>query len=79
MKEANVWVRYKKKYKVTINSKHNKSIYKNELGKNFDVQQSDQAWVQDITNIWTSEGWLYLAILIALYSVKLSVGAWGQE
>ena len=71
MKEANVWVRYKKKYKATTNSEHNKPIYANELEQNFDVQQPDQAWVQDITYIWTSEGWLYLAIVIDLYSRKV--------
>jgi len=31
MKEANVWVRYKKQYKSTTNSEHNKPLYKNEL------------------------------------------------
>jgi hypothetical protein len=31
MKEANVWVRYKKKYKATTNSDHKKPIYENEL------------------------------------------------
>jgi transposase InsO family protein len=71
MKEANVWVRYKKKYKATTNSEHNKPVYANELEQNFDVQQPDQAWVQDITYIWTSEGWLYLAIVIDLYSRKV--------
>jgi putative transposase len=35
MKEANVWVRYKKKYKATTNSDHNKPLYKSELEKNF--------------------------------------------
>jgi|TARA_R110000851_G_scaffold1274_1_gene4540 putative transposase len=65
MKEANVWVRYKKKYKATTNSEHNKPVYDNELDQNFDVQQPNQAWVKDITYIWTSEGWLYLAIVIA--------------
>lgn len=71
MKEVNVWVRYKKKYKATTNSEHNKPIYQNELEQNFDVQQPDQAWVQDITYIWTSEGWLYLAVVIDLYSRKV--------
>ena len=49
MKEANVWVRYKKKYKSTTNSEHNKPIYDNELKQDFDFQQPNQAWVQDIT------------------------------
>jgi len=71
MKEANVWVRYKKKYKATTNSEHNKPVYTNELEQVFTVQQPNQAWVQDITYIWTSEGWLYLAIVIDLYSRKV--------
>ena len=78
MKEANVWVRYKKKYKATTNSEHNKPTYPNELEQNFTAQQPDQAWVQDITYIWTSEGWLYLAVVIDLYSRKVvgwSMGA----
>ena len=71
MKEANVWVRYKKKYKATTNSGHKKPVYDNELKQDFDVQRPNQAWVQDITYIWTSEGWLYLAVVIDLYSRKV--------
>jgi transposase InsO family protein len=71
MKEANVWVRYKKKYKATTNSDHNKPVYDNELKQDFDVQRPNQAWVQDITYIWTAEGWLYLAVVIDLYSRKV--------
>jgi len=70
MKEANVWVRYKKKYKSTTNSDHNKPLYKNELEQNFTVEQPNQALVGDITYIWTAEGWLYLAVVIDLYSRK---------
>lgn len=49
MKEAIVWVRYKKKYKATTNNDHKKPIYGNELEQDFDVQCTNQAWVQDIT------------------------------
>ena len=49
MKEANVWVRYKKKYKATTNSDHNKPIYQNELEQNFTVTAPNKAWVGDIT------------------------------
>lgn len=38
MKEANVWVRYKKKYKATTNRNHNKPIYQNELKQKFAVE-----------------------------------------
>jgi putative transposase len=71
MKEAGVWVRYKKKYKATTNSDHKKPIDGNELKQDFVAQQPDLVWVQDITYAWTSEGWLYLAVVIDLYSRKL--------
>ena len=45
MKEAGVWVRYKKKYKSTTNSEHNKPIFKNELKQNFKYDQPNLAWV----------------------------------
>jgi len=71
MKEAKVWVRYKKKYKVTTTSDHNKPLYKNELEQNFTTEKPNQAFVGDITYIWTAEGWLYLAVVIDLYSRKV--------
>ena len=71
MKEASVWVRYKKKYKVTTNSEHKKPVYKNELKQNFKYEKPNQAYVGDITYIWTTEGWLYLAVVIDLYSRKV--------
>ena len=71
MKEADVWVRYKKKYKATTNSKHKKPVFENELNQKFKVEKPNQAWVGDITYIWTSEGWLYLAVVIDLYSRKI--------
>ena len=49
MKEAGVWVRYKKKYKVTTNSDHNKPVFQNELEQKFDVTKANQAWGQDIS------------------------------
>ena len=79
MKEANIWLRYKKKYKATANSDHNKSLYKDELKKNFTTEQLTQVFFDDITYIWTAEGWLYLAVVIELYARKLSPGTWIQE
>jgi len=78
MKEAGVWVRSKKKYKVTTNSDHKQPVFDNLLKREFDVAQADQAYVADITYVWTQEGWLYLAVVIDLYSRKVvgwSVGS----
>jgi transposase InsO family protein len=41
------------------------------LNRQFDVAQPDQTYVGDITYLWTQEGWLYLAVVIDLYSRKV--------
>jgi putative transposase len=43
-------------------------IAQNELNQNFDVQAPNQVWVTDITYIRTHEGWLYLAVVLDLFS-----------
>ncbi len=71
MLEAKVWVRYRKKYKVTTDSNHNKPLFDNVLDREFTVDAPNKAYVCDITYIWTREGWLYLAVVIDLYSRKI--------
>ena len=56
---------------LTTNSRHGYGIAPNLLARQFDVEQPDQAWVGDITYLWTAEGWLYLAVLLDLYSRKV--------
>ncbi len=51
MKEAGVWVRYKKKYKVTTNSDHKQPVFDNVLAPDFSAAEPDQAYVGDITYI----------------------------
>ena len=71
MKDAGIQVRYKKKYKVTTNSNHKRPVYNNVLNRQFNVAAPNMAYVQDITYIWTQEGWLYLAVVIDLYSRRV--------
>ena len=71
MKEAGVQARHRKKFKVTTDSKHEKPIYKNLVNREFDRKEKDEVYVGDITYIWTQEGWLYLAVVIDLYSRKI--------
>lgn len=71
MKEANVKVRYQKKFKVTTNSNHKQPLFDNLLNRAFDVDQANKVYVSDITYIWTQEGWLYLAVVIDLFSRKV--------
>lgn len=71
MREAGVQVRYRKKYKVTTDSNHKQPVFENKLNRQFDVEAPNQVYVGDITYIWTQEGWLYLAVVIDLFSRKV--------
>lgn len=71
MREANVFVRYQKKYKVTTNSNHKEPVFENILNRQFQVNEPNRVYVSDITYIWTHEGWLYLTVMIDLFSRKV--------
>jgi len=71
MKEAGVRVRCRKKFKVTTDSNHQQPLFDNVLDRQFEVSQPDQAYVGDITYLWTQEGWLYLAVVIDLFSRRI--------
>ncbi len=71
MEEANVKARSKKKYKVTTNSNHKQPVFENLLQRDFSPAQPDQVYAADVTYVWTQEGWLYLAVVIDLYSRKV--------
>ena len=58
-------------YIVTTDSNHQLPTYPNLLNQNFNVEGPDLAWVTDITYIWTSAGWLYLATVMDLFSRKI--------
>lgn len=77
MREANVQVRHRKKYKVTTNSNHKQPVFENLVERKFDIDRSDQVDAADITYLWTQEGWLYLAVVIDLCTRK--VVGWGMS
>jgi putative transposase len=72
MKDQGIKSRSVKKFKVqTTDSNHNHRIYPNLLDQHFNTDSPGKVWVADITYIWTSEGWLYLASIMDLYSRKI--------
>lgn len=73
MRKAGVKVKSKKRFKVTTESRHNYPVAPNRLNREFNLQASNRAWGGDITYLWTDEGWLYLAVVIDLYS-RMVVG-----
>lgn len=68
MREEDLQVQTKRKFKVTTDSNHDKPIAPNLLEREFTVSTPDTAYVSDITYIPTREGWLYLAVVIDLFS-----------
>lgn len=71
MKALGLKVRRKRKYKVTTDSKHAFPVAENVLDRDFSPEAPDQAWAADITYVWTQQGWLYLAVVIDLYSRRV--------
>ena len=57
-----------RKFKATTNSKHNLPVAPNLMKQDFSATAPNEKWVADITYLWTDEGWLYLAVMIDLYS-----------
>ena len=79
MREAGVWVRYRRRYRVTTNSKHDQPVFENRLERQFAVAAPDQVYAGDITYVWTAQGWLYLAVVIDLYSRKVVGWSMGRR
>ncbi len=71
MQEEGMYSKQSKKFKATTNSKHNLPVAQNILDRKFQQTGPNQAWVSDITYVWTEEGWLYLAVFIDLWSRKV--------
>ncbi|QFT84147.1 Integrase core domain protein (plasmid) [Halomonas sp. THAF12] len=67
MQEAGVACRQRRRYRHTTDSDHGLPVAPNLLKRQFTVPEPNQAWVADITAIWTLEGWLYLAAVLDLY------------
>jgi transposase InsO family protein len=71
MKKACVSVKHHRKFRITTDSKHNLPVAPNLLERKFQVDRPDAVWCSDITYLWTTEGWLYLAVVIDLFSRKV--------
>ena len=68
MRKDGLKAKTRRKFKATTNSKHDLPVAPNLLDRDFTPKRPNQAWVADITYIWTGEGWLYLAIVLDLFS-----------
>lgn len=68
MKKNGIRAKTKRKFRVTTDSNHKLPVAPNLLKRNFSPEKPNQTWASDITYIWTREGWLFLAVIVDLYS-----------
>jgi len=68
MRKENMRKRWKR---TTLQSKKVVDIAPNHLDQQFHVEEPNKVWVSDITYVWTAEGWLYVAIVLDLFSRKV--------
>jgi transposase InsO family protein len=78
MKEQDLRGKRRKRFRVTTMSEHDMPIAPNLLDRDFTASAPNQKWVGDITYIWTRQGWLYLAVLIDLFSRRVVGWAMGD-
>lgn len=68
---AKIMAKTRRRFKVTTDSKHDLPISENVLNREFNVSAPNTHWGVDITYVPTQEGWLYLAVVIDLFSRKV--------
>lgn len=71
MRAQGLRARPRRRYRTTTASRHGLPVAPNLLARRFAVAQPNTAWVTDMTYIWTPQGWLYLAVIIDLFSRRV--------
>ena len=77
MRKDGLRAKVKRRFKATTDSKHNLPVAENLVQRNFAPDQPDNIWAGDITYVWTGEGWLYLAVILDLFS--RTVVGWAMD
>ncbi|MGB0466913.1 MAG: IS3 family transposase [Pontibacterium sp.] len=68
MRKLNLKVKQRTAYKVTTKRRHSDQVADNLLNQNFNPAAPNEVWAGDITYLRTAEGWMYLAVVLDLYS-----------
>ena len=77
LREHDLGRRPRKRYRSTTDSAHSHPVAENVINREFEVAEVNRVWSSDITYIATAEGWLYLCVVIDLYSRR--VVGWAME
>jgi transposase InsO family protein len=73
MREQELFAKRPRHRTITTHSEPEARVVPNLLGRDFSADQPDTKWVADTTYIWTAEGWLFLAVVLDLFS-RMVVG-----
>jgi putative transposase len=71
MRDLGLKAKPAKRYKATTDSRHSFPVAPNVLNREFDVDTPNRAWTADITYVWTLQGWMYLAVVMDLFSRRI--------
>jgi len=71
MQTAGLRAREHRRFRCTTDSRHGMKIRQNLLDRRFTMPTLNRGWVTDITYVWTLEGWLYLAVILDLFSRRV--------
>lgn len=71
MQEAGLNARRPRRAVRTTDSRHDRPVAPNLLGRDFRAKEPDLRWAADITYVPTAEGWLYLAVILDLFSRRV--------
>ena len=79
MRQHRIRAKTVKKWRATTQSHHRMPVTENTLNRQFTVAQPNRVWAGDLTYVWTTEGWLYLAVVLDLYSRAVIGWAMGSR
>ena len=71
MRQEGIQGQRKRRFRCTTDSKHSQPVAANVLARNFQADAPNTVWVTDVTYVWTVAGWLYLAVLLDLFSRRV--------
>lgn len=79
MRVNGIIAKTKRRFKATTNSSHRLPVSPNLLNRRFTADRPNKVWTSDITYVWTEEGWLYLAVVLDLFSRQIVGWAMGDR
>ena len=79
MREDNLVAKARRRFKITTKANSDAITVSNKLAQDFKADKPNEKFVSDITYIWTAAGWLYLAVVMDLFSRKIVGMAMGER